>query len=242
MDPVAQKIKAITATDRDEFAERFAQGFLEQNKFVRGDPGAREIQPLFGWLLMEDHATATGKKIEVAPGVKAVATPGPLLIALGGAVFDLHTQLKSPSNLAVAIQTHADVQQLAQETTMRIVTGAQIMANFAVWAQTGDTSSPYIYYLSGFYPSVESDIHPKLESLGFTSAEYKSSRATLVLKQAALALFNQKEPYVLLNEVYKKYVERFSTIASVQPSEAGQKITDSVSGADDDYVTVEVQW
>ena len=247
MDAVAKKIKEIAYDGAGAdvlFVERFAQTFLEKRGYVDGPLYGRRIQPLFGWLLMESHDIDKNARIKVAPELSVAPTANPLLIELGRAVFKLHIQLKDPKDLGAVIDAYAEVQRLSQDTKMRMVVRAQIMASVTKWKIDGVEKEHAIYY-GGFYPKPKAELHPKLQTLGFSSTDVRSSRATLVLSQVATAVHEEKSPFVALATDYKEKTVKYGLSTSVNPGPEAQKIKRDLSndGADaGDYVTVEVDW
>lgn len=223
-DSVLQQILAIKDAGSDDFAERFARAYLEHHKLLRGPEGAREIQPLFGWLLMEPHTVPDGGTAEAQP----------LLPKLGQAVARLNQQITNPRDMRTVIAAYENVQRYSQEVTLRMTVGAQMMAGLqadVVRKAITDLSS---VITSGFLGTGTTALYTKLANkvttAGLTDAESKRAYAVIGLLVEKVAA--KQAPFVSLADFKAPEI-----LTKAKATGDATKIESSVDG-----VHLSVEW
>ena len=124
---------SILGTD-DEFAVQFAQAYMESRGYLKGPDTQRQIHGVAAWVLLALH----NERGQLADPVGAAY---PLLIRYGLRLAELNRSLAS-ADITQIIQDYKDVQEAAQNVSLRELVIARVTTRMALIPLTAEKDDP----------------------------------------------------------------------------------------------------
>lgn len=241
LDSVIEKLLKVKL-GYGEFVVEFVSKFLRHHKLLREKSDVREIQPLFGWLLLQKQEITDSAEIEVAPGVFVKPTADPLLEAYANALFNLMEQLrKSNPTLTPVILAAVDVQRYSQEVFMRMTAGAQIMA--VMYSMKFSSSKDLNTQIKSGKGSLFDSVGNILKKVGIVPLQYQLTSWGTWQIRYVYALDKVREKVVAEQKPFAIYTDFMTEMAKDTTTSIDNlaRVKSDVDG-DDDSVVIDVKW